>query len=429
MTTGSSMGDAPRSVVVVGAGIVGLSTAWFLQERGVEVTVVDREGVAAGASWGNAGWISPALTAPLNAPGVLREGLRSLADPAAALHIPLRPDTALIRFLTRFAANSRASVWRAAVAANAVLNDEAIETYDVLVANGVDAPVTDAAISVAFRDAQKAAAFQAGLQHLETTHHTVRSEVLTGAAIGAQVPLASSDVATVVNVFGQRFVDPGRFTHALGEAVAARDGHIITGEVVGFSGGHDVQVRLRSGETVRADAVVLATGAWLPALTGRRIRVRLQAGRGYSFTVPVDRPMPGPIYLPEARVACTPYRDGLRVAGTMEFRRPSEPLIPRRVDAIVASAAPLLDGVRWDERHDLWVGPRPVTDDGKPLVGELEPGVFTAGGHGMWGLAHGPATGRLLAEQITTGKQPEVLRPFDPLRRGARALDPPPAGH
>ena len=89
----------PRSAIVVGAGIVGLSTAWFLQERGVDVTVVDRTGVAAGASWGNAGWILPALTIPLNSPGVLRYGLRSLVDPAAPLHIPLAADSALGVFL------------------------------------------------------------------------------------------------------------------------------------------------------------------------------------------------------------------------------------------------------------------------------------------------------------------------------------------
>src|SRR6478609_7355703 len=102
----------PRSAIVVGAGIVGLSTAWFLQDRGVDVTVVDRTGVAAGASWGNAGWVSPALTAPLNSPSVLREGLRAMADPTAALHIPLRADPALARFLVRFATNCRPSVWQ-----------------------------------------------------------------------------------------------------------------------------------------------------------------------------------------------------------------------------------------------------------------------------------------------------------------------------
>ncbi|MCV7062166.1 FAD-binding oxidoreductase, partial [Mycolicibacterium vaccae] len=196
-----------------------------------------------------------------------------------------------------------------------------------------------------------------------------------------------------------------------------RGADLRTGEVRAVSRTADgVRLDLRAGEPLRADAVVLATGAWLPELTGRRVRVGLQAGRGYSFTVPVDRPLPGPIYLPEARVACTPYRGGLRVAGTMEFRRPSEPIAHRRIDAIIASATPLFDGVRWDERTDLWVGPRPVTDDGLPLIGELAGDVYVAGGHGMWGLAHGPATGRLLAEQIVTGKQPEAARPFDPLR-------------
>ena len=82
--------------------------------------------------------------------------------------------------------------------------------------------------------------------------------------------------------------------------------------------------------------------------------------------------------------------------------------------------SPLLDGVRWAERSDIWVGPRPVTPDGRALIGEMSRGVYVAGGHGMWGLAHGPVTGRLLAEQITTGKQPEALREFDPLRRTGR---------
>ncbi|PQD99378.1 amino acid dehydrogenase [Mycobacterium sp. EPG1] len=423
MLGGSGMDSGPRSVIVVGAGIVGLSTAWFLQERGVEVTVIDRGGVAAGASWGNAGWVSPALTAPLNSPSVLREGLHALADPAAPLHIPLRADLSLARFLLRFAAHSRPSAWRHAVAANAALNAEAIETFDVLVANGVEAPVTDTALAVAFRDVRRADEF---LRELDAMDGPVVSEVLTGAELHDRVPLASEQVAAVVNVADQRFVDPGRFTHALGDAVLARGAALHADEVRGVSGTtNGARVMLRGGRSLRADAVVLATGAWLPALTGRRVRVGLQAGRGYSFTVPVDRALPGPIYLPEARVACTPYRDGLRVAGTMEFRRPSEPLIPRRIDAIIASATPLLDGVRWDERTDLWVGPRPVTDDGKPLIGRIGAAVYVAGGHGMWGLAHGPASGRLLADHIVTGKQPEIARPFDPLRgrRGARPAD------
>ncbi len=219
---------------------------------------------------------------------------------------------------------------------------------------------------------------------------------------------------------GQRFVDPGAFTQALADSVRARGGTIRTGlDITSVRGhGNAVTLRARSGEPISAQVAVLATGAWLSRLarTGG-VRVPVRAGRGYSFTVPTDRPVPGPVYLPEARVACTPYRDGLRVAGTMEFRGPDADLDRARVEAVVASARPLLEGVRWEERTDEWVGPRPVTPDGRPLVGATAtPGVYVAGGHGMWGLTQGPVTGRLLAEQIVTGTRPAALREADPLR-------------
>jgi D-amino-acid dehydrogenase len=230
--------------------------------------------------------------------------------------------------------------------------------------------------------------------------------------------LASAKITAGLNINAQRFIDPGRFVHALADSVVERGATIRTLEISGaFSSGSGVDVYPRGGGSpLSADAAVIATGAWLSRLTGRRVSVPVQAGRGYSFTVPVDRPMPGPIYLPDVRVACTPYQGAMRVSGTMEFRAPHEPVRPERVGAIVASASPLLEGVRWAERSDVWVGPRPVTPDGRALIGEISRGVYVAGGHGMWGLAHGPVTGRLLAEQITTGKQPEALRAFDPLR-------------
>ncbi|MCA2229335.1 NAD(P)/FAD-dependent oxidoreductase [Nonomuraea aurantiaca] len=186
----------------------------------------------------------------------------------------------------------------------------------------------------------------------------------------------------------------------------------------GDPAGRKVIVRSGKGTVLSADAVVLATGVWLPRLARQwGVRVPVRAGRGYSFTVPVDHPVPGPIYLPDVRVACTPYRNGLRVAGTMEFRDPDAPQVPARLGAIVASAQPLLRGVHWDERTDVWVGPRPITPDGRPLIGATKaPSIYVAGGHGMWGLAHGPITGRLLSEHITTGKQPTALADFAPLR-------------
>ncbi|KAB8193046.1 FAD-dependent oxidoreductase [Nonomuraea phyllanthi] len=409
----------PRTVIVVGAGIVGLSTAWFLQERGVEVHVVDRGGVAAGASWGNAGWVAPGLAIPLNEPSVLRYGLRSLVSPSAPLHVPASVDPGLWAFLARFAANCRWSSWTRAVRANLPLNEESVEAYEVLAGSGVEAPVVPAPITAAFRTPRQAQGLLRELRRLADAGQHVDHAALDGAALAEHVPLASGALTAGVRIDGQRYVDPGRFVHALGRSVMARGATLYAFEVSEVrTDDRKVIVLSRNGTMLSADAVVLATGAWLPRLASRwGVRVPVRAGRGYSFTVPVDRPVPGPIYLPDVRVACTPYRGGLRVAGTMEFRDPDAPRVPARLEAIIASARPLLDGVRWEERTDVWVGPRPVTPDGRPLVGAVrEPGVFVAGGHGMWGLAHGPATGRLLAEQITTGKRPAALHEFDPLR-------------
>ncbi|HET7667646.1 MAG TPA: FAD-dependent oxidoreductase [Mycobacterium sp.] len=421
MGGGERIDGGPRTAIVVGAGIVGLSTAWFLQERGVDVTVLDRTGVAAGASWDSAGWIAPALSLPLNSPAVLRYGLRSLFDPAAPLHIPMTVDSALGVFLMQFAANSRRSPWERAMRANVPLNEEAIEAYDVLVANGVDAPVTDAPITALFRTTERAERMMRELNQLENAGQTISVTGLAGQALREQVPLASPAITAALSINGQRFVDPGRFVQAVGQAVVERGATMRTLEVRSVSGsGSGVTVYPRSGEPLTADAAVIATGAWLSRLAGSRVRVPVQAGRGYSFTVPVDRAVPGPIYLPDVRVACTPHNGALRVSGTMEFRDPHYPAVPARVGAIVTSTSPLLEGVRWAERSDIWVGPRPVTPDGRALIGEMSRRVYVAGGHGMWGLAQGPVTGRLLAEYITTGKQPEALREFDPLRRTGR---------
>ena len=412
------MDGGPRSAIVVGAGIVGLSTAWFLQERGVEVTVVDRTGVAAGASWGNAGWIAPGLAFPLNSPGVLRRGLRALRDPTAPLHILLTADIRGRVFLSQFLDHCGRSSWKRAMQANVALNEDCIEAFDVLIASGVDTPVTDAPITALFRSTVEAEHMQWQLRQLEKAGQPMYVTGLTGEALAEQVPLASSAIAAGLNINSQRFIDPGRFVQALGRAVADRGATMRTLEVSDvLSSGNGVTVRSRISKPLTADAAVIATGARLSQLAWRWLRVPVQAGHGYSFTVPVDRPIPSPIYLPEVRVACTPHKGAIRVSGTKEFRHPHRALVPQRVEAIIASASPLLDGVRWAERSNVSVGAHAVTPDGRALIGEVSRGVYVAGGHGMWGMAHGPVTGRLLAEQITTGKQPQALQEFDPLRR------------
>ena len=107
----------------------------------------------------------------------------------------------------------------------------------------------------------------------------------------------------------------------------------------------------------------------------------------------------------------------VRVAGMMELAPPERPVDPRRIQAIIAAARPLLRDVDWDARRDEWVGSRPCTADGLPLVGPTaSPRVYVNGGHGMWGVALGPLTGRLLADAIATGTAPAELAALHPLR-------------
>ncbi|MBC9956435.1 FAD-binding oxidoreductase [Yimella sp. cx-51] len=417
-------GTGNPHVVIIGAGMVGLSTAWFLQERGVRVTVVERSGVAAGSSWGNAGWISPGLCVPLSDPSVLKYGFKAVLDPDSPLFIPLKPDVKLASFLLGFARRCTPGQWKKTMDKFVPVNRLAIAAYDELEAGGVQATAHEAPIMAAFRRAEDAK----GLEHEVDLIHEAGLELeateVDNASLRAELPIVSPDVEKAIRLGGQRYINPGEYVDALARAVQERGGNLVIGSNARAlrHGPGGVTVEMMSGEPITGDAVVIATGAWLPELAKNcGVRVPLRAGRGYSFSVgvkdPANRPVPCPVYFPFERVACTPLGDRLRVGGTMEFADTDDPLNADRVEAIKRSAKHLLTGVDWDDIQDVWVGGRPVTVDGLPLVGETKvPGVYVNGGHGMWGITLGPLTGKMLAEQMVTGKVPAQLVPFNPTR-------------
>src|SRR5688572_23805473 len=411
----------PRQVAVIGAGMVGLATAWFLQEAGVQVTVYERDRVAAGASWGNAGWLTPGLTAPLPEPAVLRYGLRAVLSPRSPVYLPLRADGALLRFLISFARHSTPGRWRRGMAAYVPLNERALEAFDVLAAGGVTAPTHRAANFLAcFGRERQARGLLSELEQIRSAGQDVTFHPVNGWRARSLEPALSDGVGAAVQIYGQRYLHPPEYVRALAFAVQDRGGTIVEDfdvtDLVHRSGG--VSVVTSTGERRQHDVVVVATGAALGGLAKRfGVRQPVQAGRGYSFSVPAD-PMPrGPLYFPKQRVACTPLGGRLRVAGMMEFRRPGDPLDPRRVQAIVDAVRPFLTGVDLDDRRNEWVGSRPCTPDGLPLLGATaSPRVFVAGGHGMWGIALGPITGQLVAQAVLKGEAPPELAPFDPMR-------------
>jgi D-amino-acid dehydrogenase len=411
---------APERVAVIGAGMVGLATAWFLQERGVSVTVLDRRGVAAGSSWGNAGWLTPGIATPLPEPAVLRYGLRAVLSPSSPVYVPPSADPQLLRFLTGFARHSTASRWETAMQALIPVNRRALDAFDALTDGRVGETVEAKSFLAAYRGEAERTALLEELRHIDKAGLPIEFDVLTGAEAREVEPSLSGEISTAIQLHGQRYIDPGRFVHQLADSVRARGGEIRDdATIVGLHDRGEVVIETADGATEAFDAAVIATGAWLNALARPfGVRTLVQAGRGYSFSVPIEHLPSGPVYFPAQRVACTPVGERLRVAGMMEFRAPDAPLDPRRIQAITDAARPLLRGADFDARVDEWVGARPCTPDGLPLVGATSSSrVFVAGGHGMWGITLGPVTGQLLAETIATGRRPVELAPFDPLRR------------
>jgi D-amino-acid dehydrogenase len=339
--------------------MVGLATAWFLQEAGVAVTVLDREGVAAGASWGNAGWLTPGLATPLPEPAVLKYGVRAVLSPSSPVYVPPTASPRLLKFLTRFARNRTAGGWKTAMESPVPINRQALSAFDLLAGAGVEAETYEAkSFLAAYRTEAERSVLLEEIEQIHAAGQGIEFEAITGDDAREIEPSLSDEIGAAIRLHGQRFINPGEYVQLLADSVIARGGQIISGVVVKDIVDEIRGVRLVTGdgESDPFDAVVMATGAWLNDLARDfGVRTVVQAGRGYSFSVPIAHVPAGPVYFPAQRVACTPLGDRLRVAGMMEFRKPEAKLDPRRIDAIVEAARPLLRDADLDARTLEWV--------------------------------------------------------------------------
>jgi len=341
-------------------------------------------------------------------------------DPTSALYVPPTFDVALWRFLVGFARHCTIGQWRRAMSAYVSLNRLALDAFDELRDGGLSAPTINAPIMVGFEHAEQANALRHELALIADAGQRVEVAELSRVEARAAAPQIADRMELVWRMDAQRYLDPGAYVQTLAETVVARGAHLRIGDrvrtITRMSTG--IRVALENGDGVEGDAVVVATGAWLNDLSaGLGVRMRVRAGRGYSFSVTTEQPVPAPIYIPAARVACTPYQGGLRIGGGMEFRSVDAPIDQKRVETILKSAESALTGIDWSSKRDERVGSRPVSVDSLPLIGATRvPGVYLAGGHGMWGITLGPVSGKLLAQEVVTGQRSKELASFNPLR-------------
>lgn len=397
-----------RRVVIVGAGVIGLCSAYYAAQRGYRVTVLDRlPRQRDGCSFGNAGMIVPSHFVPLAAPGMVALGLKWMWNPESPFYIKPRLSADLLGWGYRFwRAARRERVERAAPLLRdlSFASRECFEQLEAGFATGFD--LTRRGLLMLCKEPrtlEEEAGFAARANQLG-----VPAEVLDAGQTAALEPGVTMDVAGAVYFPRDAHLTPHRFMAGL-EAECGRAG-VEFGWDTGVHGVVRDGPRLRAVRTsageIEADEFVLAGGAWSPGLAAELdLRLRMQAGKGYSLTLanPRQRPQRCAIFA-EARVAATPMGDTLRFGGTMEIAGLSEEINPARVRGIVNAVPRYFPEFSASDFAGIrpWVGLRPCSPDGLPYLGRTAkyPNVIIATGHAMMGLSLGPVTGRIVAELL-----------------------------
>lgn len=410
-------------VAVVGGGLIGLATGYSLARRGAGVTLVTDREPGAGASTNNAGWIVPAESGPVPAPGVILQTLRWMLRADSPVYVRPEVSPSFARFFLGMLRACTARAYDHAFAATADLARGTMDALDAWAADGMDFELHADGEFRVYVDAREHRRALDDLRRYQRAGFA--PEVLSGDEARAAVPALGDEVVGAVRFAGQRHVRPRTLLDALAARFEAHGGTLVrqrvTRAVVPAEGRVEVG---GDGWAVKADALVIAAGAWtarVALLLGARLPVR--PGKGYSVDyepAPIDvRPA---VMLSEAHCAVTPLDGGIRVAGTMEFGKLDERISAARVRAIQAAPARYLRGWNPDAPHLApSAGLRPMMPDGIACIGRLAPHghVYVATGHAMLGLTLAPRTGELLAEMILDGADPAVLRPFSPARFGA----------
>ncbi len=411
-------------IAVVGGGVIGLSVAYYLSQAGAEVVVYERGALGRGCTWGSAGWITPSESAPVVGPDAIRQALSSLGRPDSPLYVRPTLDPGLYRWLLQALRYCNSAAAARGLRAVAELGRPTFELYDELERAGLGAGMSSQGLLHVFSRRRSAARSLASAAVMRHYGYTVPGDLLTGTELRELEPTLSRRAEAGYLISEERHIDPARLTAGLA-VLARKSGAEIWEQTEVRHLDHTarrVHAVASAGGTLPVNSVILAGGASCGTLLRPLgIRLPLTAGKGYSFLRRL-RTLPGrPIHLGDIKVAVTPFARGLRVAGTMELSGNNETLRRSRADAIARGAAQYFDG--WDdldadgtgpEPEELWVGRRPLTPDGLPILDSVHPfeNLFIATGHSMLGITLAPASGQALAGYVLSGKRPELLEPF-----------------
>jgi D-amino-acid dehydrogenase len=408
-----------HSVVVIGAGICGVSTAIWLQRSGRDVVLIDKAAPAAGASFGNAGLLAHWAMVPVTTPGLWRDAARYLFNPDGPLFIQWSRLPEMLPWLIRFMSNATdAKANRIAQNLDAILYDT-VEQHKSLAGNTpVQKWIADSKFSYAYRDlrAFNADAYGWGIRRKAG----LEPVMLSADEVRQAEPILGPTIQCLAVLEGQGHItDPGRYVVELCNHFVAAGGRFVQGEVVDIkkTNGRVTEVRT-ANDSIRCSHAVITAGIWSKSLIRKLgLKIPMETERGYHvvFENPSELPR-NPMIITAGKFGVTPMDMGLRCAGTVELGSHLAPPGKAPIKLLRAQAGRAFPGLRYSGVSE-WMGCRPTPADSTPLIGEIgSTGIFTGFGHQHIGLTAGPKTGRLIA-QLIDGQMPNMdMTPYAPER-------------
>ena len=395
------MSDAP--IVVIGAGAIGLCSAFYLRQAGAAVVVVESGELGAGASRGNAGWVCLSHSAPVPSPGAAWYALRSFGQPDAPLYVKLRPSVAFLSWLLAFYRSCNRSTFERGYAAVAQFSRCTFELFAQLESAGVKTGLRRLGMVQAFLSADEAEQHRARQAGMSWAGYSVPDAVERGSAVRALEPALSDAVAAAYLIEGEGVLDPMQFISALAAYLSDHGVRILENAPATrlLRDGRRIRAVIAGDSELECSSVLIAAGVWSAELARQvGVRLPLQSGKGYSFSIDLDPAPTRALYFGEKRVAVSPIGGTTRLAGTMELSGNNRELDWRRIVAIARASRPYLgDWYAHDEDlprllKDPWVGGRPMLPDGIPVLDRLPTvdNAYLATGHAMLGMTLAPAS-------------------------------------
>ena len=404
------------AVVVIGAGIVGVCTAWHLLRRGANVLLIDRDEPGLGCSYGNAGAVSFGSVAPLAMPGIMRDALRMLLDPAAPLHIPLRYLPKAAPWLWRFVRAARPDdVQRIARVLSTLLANSMEKHVEMLREIGASEIIRRTGQLYLYPDEK--CLRKDSLSWTLRRDHGLRVERLGRGDILALEPEVGPDYSVGLFTPDQGMsINPYRQVTAIASDFAQRGGRIVRDRVVAIEVEADrMQAVQGENATYPANHVVVCAGAWsAQLLAGLGYAIPLESQRGYHVTIAA----PGigvtrTVVAADRKVFLTPMEDGLRIAGTVEFGGLARAPNRKRAEFLVRDLSRVFPRAKIPADWSFWMGHRPCLPDSLPVMGpSRHRGLWLNFGHGHLGLTMSATSGDILARAICGEPSNIDLAPF-----------------